>query len=423
MKLIGKSIGVLLLLLPLILAVLLILCVEDKPLLRHRADMTPERIAQGKRVFDRNDPRRLRSGTVTRVRLAEQDLDLAVNYAANQMLDAVAGLIIEKDRALISVTAKLPDNPLGKYLNLKIELKQSHTIPRIDHLSVGKLWIPGFLAELLLKAAFMSVAPVGDWDSMVSAVKHVKFGYKQMTLTYQWRDDLPGKLSAALWSEFDQERLKVYQTQLAKLTRGDRRRLELTGLTKPLFQLASQRSRHGDAIAENRALILALAFYVNQKNLGKLMPAAKEWPQPAWRVVTLNGRSDLTKHYLVSAMLAAYAGTPLADAVGLYKEIEDARGGSGFSFNDIAADRAGRQMGELAVSSDNQARRVQGLLAMAKESDFMPETADLPEFMQEAEFQRRFGGLQGEKYRQMMAEIDSRIAALSIYRYKLRRPE
>ena len=244
-----------------------------------------------------------------------------------------------------------------------------------------------------------------------------------MTLTYQWGDDLPGMLSAALWSEFDQERLKVYQTQLAKLTRGDRRRLELTGLTQPLFQLASQRSRHGDAIAENRALILALAFYVNQKNLGKLMPAAKEWPQPAWRVVTLNGRSDLTKHYLVSAMLAAYAGTPLADAVGLYKEIEDARGGSGFSFNDIAADRAGRQMGELAVSSDNQARRVQGLLAMAKESDFMPETADLPEFMQEAEFQRRFGGLQGEKYRQMMAEIDSRIAALSIYRYKLRRPE
>lgn len=49
-------------------------------------------------------------------------------------------------------------------------------------------------------------------------------------------------------------------------------------------------------------------------------------------------------------MLAAYAGTPLADVVGLFKEMEDSRGGSGLSFNDIAADRAGTRMGELAVS-------------------------------------------------------------------------
>ena len=417
LKLIVKSIGVLLLLIPLMLAILLILCVDDKPLLQRRADLTPERIAQGKRVFDRNDPRRLRSGTVTRVRLIERDLDLAINYAANQMFDAVAGVTIEKDRALINVTTKLPDNPLGKFLNLKIELKQSPTIPRIDHLKLGKLWIPGFLAEPLLKTVFISVAPVGDWDSMVSLVKHVRFGYKQMTLTYQWRDDLPGKLSAALWSEFDQERLKVYQTQLVKLTRGYRRRLDLIALTRPLFQLADERSRHGDAIAENRALILVLAFYVNYKDLGKLMPAAKLWPRPVWRMVTLSGRGDFTKHYLVSAMLAAYAGTPLADAVGLYKEIEDARSGSGFSFNDIAADKAGRRMGELAVSNDIRARNIQRFMATANESDFMPETADLPEFMQEAEFQRRFGGLQGEKYRQMMADIDRRITALPINRY------
>ena len=116
-------------------------------------------------------------------------------------------------------------------------------------------------------------------------------------------------------------------------------------------------------------------------------------------------------------MLAAYAGTPLADAVGLYKEIEDARGGSGFSFNDIAADRAGRRMGELAVSSESVAKAIQARLGMSKESDFMPMTDDLPEFMSELEFKRRFGGLQGEEYRQMMGDIDRRIAVLPINRH------
>lgn len=416
MKLIFKSIGWLVLLLPLVVAALCLLSVENKPLLQRKADITPERIAQGKRIFDRNDPRRLRSGTVTRVRLAERDIDLAVNYAANELLDAVAGVSIEKDRAVLNATATLPENPLGKFLNVTIELRPGKTLPQIDHLMLGKLWIPGFLAEPFIKAAIEFVGPIEDSDALVSAVKQVKFGYKQMTLTYQWRDDLPGRLSGALWSEFDQERLKIYQTQLVTLTQGNKRRMEFTSLARPLFELAGTRSRHGDAIAENRALILVLAFYVNQKDLNKLMPAASTWPRPAWRTVMLSNRSDFTKHYLVSAMLAAFAGTPLADAVGLYKEIEDARSGSGFSFNDIAADMAGRRMGELAVGNDSRARNLQRFFAAATEIDFMPQTADLPEFMSQAEFKRRFGGLQGKKYREMMADIDRRIAGLAINR-------
>lgn len=412
MKLIARSLGLLLVLL-LAFALALMLGLEREAWLHRRADLTPERIAQGKRVFERNDPRRLKSGTITRLRLSERDLDLALNYAANQFLDGIAGISIENGRAWVKATVELPENPLGRFLNLKVELKQSRTLPVIDHLLVGKLWIPGFMARPLVEYALETILPIDDWEPLISAIKHVKFGYKQAWITYQWRDDLPGKLSTMLWSDFDQRRLGVYQARLAELTRRRARHFELTALTKPLFQLANQRSQSGDAIAENRALILVLAFYVNQKDLSKLMPVAKAWPRPASASITLSGRSDLTKHYLVSAMLAAYAGTPLADAVGLYKEIEDARGGSGFSFNDIAADRAGRRMGELAVSA-TAAKRIQNILATANESDFMPATADLPEFLPEQEFQNRFGGLQGEKFRQLMSEIDRRIADLPI---------
>jgi hypothetical protein len=46
----------------------------------------------------------------------------------------------------------------------------------------------------------------------------------------------------------------------------------------------------------------------------------------------------------------------------------------------------------------------------------MPPTEDLPEFMAEAEFKRRFGGIDAPPYKHMMAEIERRIAALTLYR-------
>jgi hypothetical protein len=132
--------------------------------------------------------------------------------------------------------------------------------------------------------------------------------------------------------------------------------------------------------------------------------------------VTLNRRADFAQHFTVSAAIAANAGGPLSDAVGLYKEIDDSREGSGFSFNDIAADRAGTRFGELAVGTVASASKLQQQLsAGVNERDLMPETDDLPEFMPQAEFRRRFGGIDAPEYNKMMAEIERRVAGLSLY--------
>jgi hypothetical protein len=40
----------------------------------------------------------------------------------------------------------------------------------------------------------------------------------------------------------------------------------------------------------------------------------------------------------------------------------------------------------------------------------------LPEFMPEAEFKRRFGGIDAPAYKRMMDDIERRIAALPLYR-------
>jgi hypothetical protein len=183
------------------------------------------------------------------------------------------------------------------------------------------------------------------------------------------------------------------------------------------MQLAAQRSAGGDAVAENRAALIVLAFYINGKGLGALVPAASGWPAPSARPVTLAGRTDFPQHFSMSAALAVTAGSPLSDAVGLYKEVDDSRGGSGFSFNDMAADRAGTRFGEAATRSDAGARQLQRRATeILAQSEFFPDVSDLPEFMSEAEFKRRFGGIGQPAYQRMMAEIERRVAALPALR-------
>jgi uncharacterized protein YfiM (DUF2279 family) len=192
--------------------------------------------------------------------------------------------------------------------------------------------------------------------------------------------------------------------------------LSLTELFVPLLTLADERSSGSDGVAENRAVILLLALYVNGRELTHIVPGAKNWPRPRRHGVLLNGRADLAKHFIVSSALAAKAGGPLADAVGLYKELADAREGSGFSFNDLAADRAGTRFGEYAANSDSARELQRRARSGFSENDVIPATQDLPEFMPEREFVRRFGGIDAPAYNKMMADIERRIAALPLYR-------
>lgn len=397
-----------------LLLVIALLAVENTPQLNTRANLNPDQIAKVKRLLDRNDPRRLRKGSAATAILGQEELDLTLNYAANQFAGGAARLKIESGTARIQATLPLAAGFFGRFINLYIELKQTSALPEISALKLGRLPVPSFIANSLVKLGFSMMPFAADWQPIIRMVNTVRFSSRRMIVSYIWHGNLPIHLGSALLSDREREALLFYQTRLTELTHTGQPSIALTTLLRALFQSAVQRSAQGDAIEENRAVIRVLAFYVNQKNLGQLMPADGHWPKPVWRKVLLQNRDDLSKHYLVSALLAADAGSPLANAVGLYKEIQDSRGGSGFSFNDLAADRAGTLLGEGAIVSEQSARVLQKLLTTAAEADIMPETADLPEFIPEAEFKRRYGGLAGEAYQKMAEEIERRIAALAV---------
>jgi hypothetical protein len=111
--------------------------------------------------------------------------------------------------------------------------------------------------------------------------------------------------------------------------------------------------------------------------------------------------------------LSAAANDAIADVMGVFKEVQDSRGGSGFSFADLAADRAGVRFGQLAVQAPGALQ--QRAAAAREEGEFMPAVDNLPEGMQEPDFIRRFASRDSDAYAKVAAEIEARLDRCALF--------
>ncbi|HSN31895.1 MAG TPA: hypothetical protein VLU41_04365, partial [Ideonella sp.] len=322
--------------LTLLLAALLALALafERTPRVPASEDVSPADIDRAVALVRQHDPRYAPPGQLQGAVLNERDLDLLVRYAARRWLAAAARVRLQPGRLLVQASVAAPD---GHWLNVDAGLRQTAAgLPEVDRLRVGRLPLPSALALPLLRVV---AARHGiDTDALLAAdpIERVVFEPGRLVVSYRIAPDASRRLRAALVTPADRERLRVYNDRLAALTQSfEGEDVSLARLLPPLFALAAARSAAGGhAVEENRAALLTLALYANRLPLGLMVPAAYDWPRPRALTVRLNQRPDTPLHFLVSAVIAAEAGTPLADAAGLWKELSDARGGgTGFSFN------------------------------------------------------------------------------------------
>lgn len=393
------------------------LCFDDRQAIVRSAQLTPQDIEKARRLIESQDPRNARPGKWRTLIVGEEELDLMLNYAAFHFGNGAARVALQPGTARLQASIEVATSPFGRFVNVDATLRDAGAIPRVERLRIGRMPVPAPLADRLVREGLQRLAGTGRGALVADAVKAVSIGERRLAVTYVWTDAMTARARSVLLAPEDQARLRIYHDRLVQVSATAPASVSLADLMPPLFRLASERGA-GESIArENRAAILVLALYVNGKGLAEIVSAAAQWPRAAPRRVTLAGRDDFPRHFLISAVIAAEAGSPLADAVGLQKEIEDARGGSGFSFNDIGADRAGTRFGEVAVQSPARAAALARTIAAGvREGDFMPDVADLPEFMQEAEFRRRYGGIGAPAYNATMAAIEARVASLPLLR-------
>jgi hypothetical protein len=183
------------------------------------------------------------------------------------------------------------------------------------------------------------------------------------------------------------------------------------------FAFAEDNAHGRDVVVFHRAAILALGAILGQEkvvtvakreiNLAKLPEA-----QTLRHRITLYGRRDLSQHFWVSAALAVLSDESQSMTVGLAKEMMDSAGGSGFSFVDLTADRAGTLFAVAATRDEASARamqmRIRGGVVIG---DFVPNPLDLPEGLSKDDFHAEYGGLGGEGTQKVVDEIRRRLEA------------
>ena len=391
------------------------LAVERAPRVTNVTDISSDDVGHAVRWVQQNDPRS--AGLVGRRSFvaSQHEVDVMLNRAARRYFKASTRVVLGPGSMVVQASVPVSVGPLRAWLNVDTALRESNGLPEVDRLTIGSLPVPAFLTGKLL-AALLEHLNASDGSRLASDMaRSVTFSQDRIKVVYEWSDHSRARLLAALLPKAEQDRVHAYSDRLVDLVaQADAGRpMSLAGLLPPMFELARQRSVNGDAARENRALLITLTFYANGLGLPAIIPAAKGWQRPRQMTVTLNGRADTPLHFLISAAIAAEAGSRLSDAIGLYKEIDDSRVGSGFSFNDLAADRAGTRFGQLAVSAP--AKLQAALVQSRSERDFMPDVADLEESMAQVDFNRRFGGIGSPNYLRVMADIEQRIAARPIF--------
>jgi hypothetical protein len=115
--------------------------------------------------------------------------------------------------------------------------------------------------------------------------------------------------------------------------------------------------------------------------------------------------------------LTLTGGDLAANLIGELKEAKDSQNKSGFSFTDIGADRAGVMIARRAISGSTAAFRIQRILANShSEEVFFPGFTDLPEGLSNAAFRQRYGDVNSQEYRRVIAEIDKRILRTRLFK-------
>lgn len=392
-----------------ILGMLVFFGISDQPELKPDWAMSQADISRAKKIL--REGSRTRPDEIGTLELTQADLNLSANYLLNRFSNGRALISLKENKLKFVVAAALPENRLGKYLNITFRLgnENGNQLPTLTKFKAGKLLLPSKVAAFVIETAIKHT-PLNEYFLLATdPIKAVTIDDQKITIAYHPNKSTLKTARDILTHNNTDAHANVYQSKLADVIRRHDPdwRLSLAELLQPLFALAYQRSTLETAVEENRIVINTINDYVNNSKTTQFSPY-----YPAF----LYKRIDLAQHFIGAAAITASVNSQMAEALGEEKELQDARSGSGFSFVDLTADKAGTRFGELAIATSSSARKLQQAVSTIKDyTDFMPDPRTLPEHMDETAFKKRYGSVDSETYQKVSQQIDALIAATPIY--------
>lgn len=406
---------------------------ENQPAVTSAKTVTADDATRARALAKRIIKEVLHATTTTTLMLNEKDVD-GIFALMNRAVPRLAGDATISAQGLdAAVTFQLPRNPLRNYVNLRFGLKPSATGLDLETTSLGQIPVPGPLITFLIQQGVNLTLGDGTGSKLIQSVTAVEFERDMVKLQIEPMPDLRGRLKALSKSLAkvrnevallgNQEVIGLYYSKLVELDNIGREpdAASLADVLGPLFLLVKDRSKLDDPATENQAALLALVMYFGdarfERLTGPVRQGALKGHIPRNRGIRLGGRRDLLLHFIISAGLKLVSDQGVAMAIGEFKELLDSgRGGTGFSFVDLAADRAGLRFAEIATGPNSGALHLINVLAgKTDEKTFFPHFLDLPEGLFESAFKSRYGDVNDPRYASIVEEIDKRLAGAEAY--------
>jgi hypothetical protein len=348
-------------------------------------------------------------------------------------------IILFQDSALISFSLALPLPKIIRYLNVELMLVSSKEGIDLGTVYIGGLPLPGNAVVKLAEWLTNSYVKKDFGTALLSMIKSVDITSNQISMEIVLSENLKDKPLSHKDSLFalrdklalygDVEVIRFYHQSLVDtIEQSGTMKLSLAEYIGFIFGLVKQRNLAGitDSPAkENRAALMALVLYFGTDkfellvgDISKLSTKQLEQRTKRRSRVMLRERVDIQKHFIYSVALQLFGTSTASNAIGELKEFLDSNsGGSGFSFADLMADRAGTRLAMLATDSDESALKVQEHLADIIDEDLLlPELTGLPEGISQQKFEQYYYDIDSLVYQTMLHNIDDRLRKIAVYR-------
>jgi hypothetical protein len=347
-----------------------------------------------------------------------------------------SNVVLIEDTGFFRFSLELPLPRPIQFLNVDLTLNSSQTGLELDTAYIGSIPIPGDWLIAIGQLVSDTYIEKEFGTSLSKIVTKVDISPANLQLNIQIPQNLNNTNISAKESLFalrDQlaifgnvDDIRFYHHSLLDFIETNENKKSLAVFIAHTFSAAKKRSAtFNTQAAENKAALTALALYFGSEKFELLIGKVSSYsPQQALqrrklqRSVTLRGRVDIQKHFIYSVALQIFSTSFASDAIGELKELLDSnKGGSGFSFADLMADRAGTRLAMIATKSNHSALLIQKRLAnIENESAIIPTIANLPEGITQRAFKQHYQNVKSENYIAMLNHIDEQLLQLPVYR-------
>ncbi len=430
-----RQILTLLLLLATVLALLALLLLQRTPLLSETGQLNAAAVRNSQQLFNNLNQSMRDPGQQLVIQTNADELNAAFALASRTLPGFQGKTQINPAGLTILMTMPLDVLSYQLYINADIQIEPSAGPLQVRQVKLGRLTLPGDMALGLLGWVADQLWGPGEGAALLAKVRSVTVQQDAVKVEFSKSEGfslsqlkLSGVSLYKQWFGSDEQTALIEHYYALALAHSQQQSAtqsshSLITYLQVLLREADRRSKDKpeQAVRENQAVILALAQLLGGRNLQLLVNEIKTNPQGKLPRVTLARRPDLQQHFVYSASLHVLGNQRLSSAVGEAKELLDSlNGGSGFSFVDLLADRAGIRFARIAAASPQSARAVQQFFAQQDrtEQELFPNKSRLPEGLPQAMFEQQYQSIDSAVYQQMVAEIDRRLNALPLYQIK-----